>query len=145
MVMVVGTGSVVGASRYLFCHGYHFKHTRKKTMSAEVSDIIIDRVSQDTGITKKMILSKYRHQEIVDARQIIMFCLTQLGFTQQSIAKYLNYKDHTTVNHHLNKDCRISLINKLRATQIVNSYLNMALMENALLIEDLEAKISEGA
>lgn len=114
-------------------------------MSAEVSDIIIERVSQDTGITKKMILSKYRQQEIVDARQIIMFCLTELGFTQQYIAKQLNYKDHTTVNHHLNKSCLISLKNKLRATHIVNSYLHMALMENALLIEDLEAKISEGA
>lgn len=108
-----------------------------------IADYIIENVAQDTGITKNLILSKRRHQEIVDAKQIVVFALTQLGFTQKFIGKYLNYADHSTVNHLINKRCFNSHENRLRATQAVKAYLGMALIENARLRQDIEAKILE--
>lgn len=80
---------------------------------------VIDAVCQETAINKNLLLSKDRRQFIVDARQIIIFALSELGYTQQFIAEQLNYKDHTTVHHHLNRDCPISHKNRLRATRIV--------------------------
>ena len=108
-----------------------------------IADYIIEHVAEDTGITKNLILSKRRHQEIVDAKQIVVFALTQLGFTQKFIGKYLNYADHSTVNHLINKRCFNSHENRLRATQAVKVYLGMALIENARLRQDIEAKILE--
>ena len=110
-----------------------------------ITNLIIDRVCEETGVTKNLLMSKRRKQFIVDAKQIIVFALSELGFTQQYIAEQLNYKDHTTVHHHLRKDCPISHENRLRASLIVKSYLDMALFENALLRADMEAKISEEA
>ena len=106
-----------------------------------ITEHIINKVAQDTGVTKNLLLSRRRNQFIVDAKQIVVFALSELGFTQQYIGKALNYRDHTTVNHHLNKDCPISHENRLRATGVVKSYLDMALYENARLKEDLEARL----
>lgn len=108
-----------------------------------IADYIIRHIAKETGITKNLILGKRRHQEIVDARQIVVFALTELGFTQKFIGKYLNYADHTTVNHLLKRRCFNSHENRLRATQAVKAYLDMALLVNACLREDLEVKISE--
>ena len=108
-----------------------------------IADYIIENVAEDTGITKNLILSKRRNQEIVDAKQIVVFALTQLGFTQKFIGKYLNYADHSTVNHLINKRCFNSHENRLRATRAVKAYLSMALIENARLRQDIEAKILE--
>ena len=104
-----------------------------------ITERIIKKVSQDTGVTKHLLLSGRRHDFIVDAKQIVVFALSQLGFTQQYIGKALNYKDHTTVNHHLNKECRQAYENRLRATQVVKSYLDMALYKNARLKGNIEA------
>lgn len=90
-------------------------------------------------------MSKRRQQFIVDAKQIIVFALSELGFTQQYIGNVLNYRDHTTVNYLKNKKCYQSLKNRLRASLVVKSYLDMALFENACLRADMEAKISEEA
>ena len=90
---------------------------------------IIDTVCQQTAVTKSLLLSKDRRQFIVDAKQIVIFALTQLGFTQQFIAEQLNYKDHTTVHHHLKKDCPISHENRRRATQVVKQCEYMASIE----------------
>lgn len=108
-----------------------------------IADYIIEHVAEETGITKKLIKSKYRHQEIVDAKQIVVFALTYLGFTQKFIGNQLNYRDHTTVNHLINKRCFNSRKNRLRATQAIKAYLDIALIENARLRQDIEAKISE--
>jgi len=108
-----------------------------------IADYIIENVAEDTGITKNLILSKRRHQEIVDAKQIVVFALSELGFTQKFIGKYLNYADHSTVNHLINKRCFNSHENRLRATRAVKAYLSMALIENARLRQDIEAKILE--
>ena len=108
-----------------------------------IADYIIENVAQDTGITKNLMLSKRRNQEIIDAKQIVVFALTQLGFTQKFIGKYLNYADHSTVNHLINKRCFNSHENRLRATKAVKAYLGMALIENARLRQDIEAKILE--
>jgi chromosomal replication initiation ATPase DnaA len=94
-----------------------------------IAEDIIDAVCQETAVTKSLLLSKDRRQFIVDARQIIIFAMTQLGFTQQFIARQLNYKDHTTVHHHLKKDCSISHENRLRATRIVKQCDYMASIE----------------
>ena len=108
-----------------------------------ITNLIIDRVCEDTGVTKNLLTSKRRNQFIVDAKQIIVFALSELGFTQQYIGNVLNYRDHTTVNHLKNKKCRQSLKNRFRASLVVKSYLDMALYENASLRADMEAKISE--
>ena len=108
-----------------------------------IKNIIIDRVCQDTGVTKNLLMSNRRNQFIVDAKQIVVFALSELGFTQQYIGEALNYRDHTTVHHHLNKDCPISHENRLRANLVVKSYLDMALFENARLRANMEVKISE--
>ena len=110
-----------------------------------ITNIIIDRVCQDTGVTKNLLMSKRRNQFIVDAKQIVVFALSELGFTQQYIGEVLNYADHTTVNYLKNKKCTSTFENRLRASLIVKSYLDMALFENALLRADMEAKISEEA
>lgn len=94
-----------------------------------IAEDIIDAVCQETSVTKSLLLSKDRRQFIVDARQIIIFAFNQLGFTQQFIARQLNYKDHTTVHHHLNKDCAISHKNRLRAARIVKQCDYMASIE----------------
>jgi chromosomal replication initiation ATPase DnaA len=104
-----------------------------------ITEHIINKVAQDTGVTKHLLLSGRRHEFIVDAKQIVVFALSQFGFTQQYIANALNYADHTTVNHHLNKKCRQTHENRLRATQVVKSYLDMALYENARLKGNIEA------
>ncbi len=108
-----------------------------------IADYIIENVAEETGITKNLMLSKRRNQEIIDAKQIVVFALTQLGFTQKFIGKYLNYADHSTVNHLINKRCFNSHENRLRATRAVKAYLSMALIENARLRQDIEAKILE--
>lgn len=108
-----------------------------------ITNLIIDRVCEDTGVTKNLLTSKRRKQFIVDAKQIIVFALSELGFTQQYIGNVLNYRDHTTVNHLKNKKCRHSLKNRLRASLVVKSYLDMALYENASLRANMEAKISQ--
>jgi chromosomal replication initiation ATPase DnaA len=108
-----------------------------------ITEHIINKIAQDTGVTKNLLLSRRRNQFIVDAKQIVVFALSQLGFTQQYIANALNYADHTTVNHHLNKKCRQTHENRFRATGVVKSYLDMALYENARVREDMKAKISE--
>ena len=108
-----------------------------------ITNLIIDRVCEDTGVTKNLLLSKRRQQFIVDAKQIVVFALSELGFTQQYIGNVLNYRDHTTVNHLKNKKCRQSLKNRLRASLVVKSYLDMALYENASLRANMEAKLSE--
>ena len=87
---------------------------------------VIDTVCQQSAVTKSLLLSKDRRKFIVDARQIIIFALTQLGFTQQFIAEQLNYKDHTTIHHHLKRDCPISHENRRRATQVVRQCNYMA-------------------
>ena len=108
-----------------------------------IADYIIEHVAEETGITKKLIKSKHRHQEIVDAKQIVVFALSELGFTQKFIAKQLKYRDHTTVNHLINRRCFNSHENRLRATQAVKAYLDMALLVNSCIKRDLERKISE--
>ena len=108
-----------------------------------ITNLIIDRVCEDTGVTKNLLTSNRRKQFIVDAKQIVVFALSELGFTQQYIGNVLNYRDHTTVNHLKNKKCRQSLKNRLRASLVVKSYLDMALYENACLRVNMEAKISE--
>lgn len=106
-----------------------------------IADYIVRHIAKETGVTKNLMLSKRRHQEIVDARQIVVFALTELGFTQKFIGKYLKYADHTTVNHLLNRRCFNSHQNRLRATQAVKAYLDMALLVNACLRENLEVKL----
>jgi chromosomal replication initiation ATPase DnaA len=107
-----------------------------------IADYIIRHVEKETGVTKNLILGKRRHQEIIDAKQIVIFALRELGFTQKFIGKYMNYADHSTVNHLINRRCFNSHENRLRATQAVRAYLDMALLVNACLREDLELKIS---
>jgi chromosomal replication initiation ATPase DnaA len=90
---------------------------------------VIDTVCQQSAVTKDLLLSKDRRQFIVDARQIIIFALTDLGYTQQFIAEQLNYKDHTTVHHHLRRDCPVSHENRRRATRVVKECDYMASIE----------------
>ena len=90
---------------------------------------VIDTVCQQSAVTKDLLLSKDRRQFVVDAKQIVIFALTQLGFTQQFIAEQLNYKDHTTVHHHLRRNCPISHENRRRATRVVKECDYMASIE----------------
>ena len=108
-----------------------------------ITNIIIDRVCQDTGVTKNLLMSKRRNPFIVDAKQIIVFALYELGFTQQYIGEVLNYRDHTTVNYLKNKKCHRTHENRLRASLVVKSYLDMALFENACLRANMEANLSQ--
>lgn len=108
-----------------------------------IADYIVQHIEKETGITKNLMRSKYRQREIVDAKQSVAFALTELGFTQKFIAKQLNYSDHTTVNHLLNRRLVNSHENRLRATLAVKAYLDMALMENVCLREDLEVKFQK--
>mgnify|MGYP003153794525 CR=1 FL=1 len=88
----------------------------------DIAASILYRISLKTGISPKLIKGKSRKQNIVDARQIYMFALRQLGFSQQFIANKLKYKDHTPVLHHL-KVC-----------------LRMAVKENARLGRSMKEK-----
>ena len=108
-----------------------------------IADYIIEHVTKKTGVTKNLLMSRRRNQFIVDAKQIVVFALSELGFTQKFIAKQLNYADHSTVNHLINKRLFNSHENRLRATQAVRSYLDMALLVNACIRQDLERKISK--
>ena len=108
-----------------------------------IADYIIEHVTKETGVTKNLLMSRRRNQFIVDAKQIVVFALSELGFTQKFIAKQLNYADHSTVNHLINKRLFNSHENRLRATQAVRSYLDMALLVNACIRQDLERKISK--
>jgi len=86
-----------------------------------IADRVIDHVAKTTGITKELMRSKYRNREIVDAKQIVAFALQRLGFTQKFIADQLNYSDHTTINHLLNRRSGNIYENKLLAIKIVKT------------------------
>ena len=103
-----------------------------------ITDHIIKTVSEETGVTKNLLMSKRRNQFIVDAKQIVVFALSELGFTQQYIGEALNYADHTTVHHHLNKDCPISHENRRRATQIIKQCEYMASIEISRYKQNVE-------
>ena len=62
----------------------------------DIAASILYRISLKTGISPKLIKGKSRKQNIVDARQIYMFALRQLGFSQQFIANKLKYKGMST-------------------------------------------------
>jgi chromosomal replication initiation ATPase DnaA len=137
--MVVGTITHAPARYRSYIYACIISYTRPKTMN--IKNIIIDLVCEDTGVTKNLLMSKRRNQFIVDAKQIIVFALSELGFTLQYIGEALNYRDHTTVHHLKNKQCRQTHENRFRASLIVKSYLHMALYENARLKENLEAEL----
>ena len=94
-----------------------------------IADKVIDYVVNTTGITRILMRSKYRQREIIDAKQIVAFSLQQLGFTQKFIADKLNYSDHTTVNHLLNKRSENTYENKILARKVVKACNDIKLPE----------------
>ena len=101
-------------------------------------EYIIDTVCQQSAVTKSLLLSKDRRKFIVDAKQIIIFALTEIGFTQQFIAEQLNYKDHTTIHHQLKRDCHVSHENRRRATRVVKQCDYMASIEKSRYESNME-------
>lgn len=94
-----------------------------------IADKVIDYVANTTGITRVLMRSRFRQREIIDAKQIVAFSLQQLGFTQKFIADKLNYSDHTTVNHLLNKRSENTYENKILARKVVKACNDMAYPE----------------
>ena len=134
--MVVGTITHTPARYQSYIYACIISYTRPKTMN--ITDQIIKTVSEETGVTKNLLMSKRRNQFIVDSKQIVIFALTQLGFTQQFIAEQLNYKDHTTIHHHLKRDCPISHENRRRATRVVRQCDYMASIEKSRYESNME-------
>ncbi len=87
-----------------------------------IEEKILDDVCETFGMTKNLLRSKFRQREIIDARQTAVLALRKLGFTQQFISEQLNYADHTTVNHLINKRLYNHAKNDRIATEIVNRH-----------------------
>lgn len=105
-----------------------------------MKEYIIQRVCDRFDITQNLLISKYRQRFIIDARQTVVFALTKLGFTQQDVAERLNYADHTTVNHLLNKRIHNSLKNRTLANQIIKEYDDMTDEEKSRYNENMGEK-----
>ena len=106
----------------------------------ELVENIFKSVCQQTGITQKMLFIKKRSAIIVDAKQSCAFALREWGFTLKDIAKELNYKDHTTILHLLNKRHHNLLKNQLIGVRAIKWHLSMRLMEMCDIEANMEAK-----
>ncbi|MEE3467750.1 MAG: chromosomal replication initiator protein DnaA [Eubacterium sp.] len=68
------------------------------------AEYIIDVVCNHFNVDKERLLSERRTEDIAVPRQICMYlCSQYTSLTQQTIAKKLNRKNHTTVHHSVNK------------------------------------------
>ncbi len=64
------------------------------------SDLIIDVVCDHFGITRDMMLSKSRSNDIAKPRQIVMYlCKTMTNLSLDTIGSHLGGRDHATVIH----------------------------------------------
>ena len=109
----------------------------------ELVENIFKSVCQQIGITPELLFSRKRSAIIVDAKQACAFALREWGFTLKDIAKELNYKDHTTIVHLLNKRHHNSLKNQLIGVRAINWHLSMRLMEMCGIETNMEAKNSD--
>ena len=72
--------------------------------TALTADYIIDVVCNHFNVDKERLLSERRTEDITVPRQICMYLFSQYtSLTQKVIAEKLNRKNHTTVNHGVNK------------------------------------------
>jgi chromosomal replication initiation ATPase DnaA len=122
--------------------GIFFAITNENEMDKLVENIF-KSVCQQIGITPELLFSKKRSAIIVDAKQACAFALREWGFTLKDIAKELNYKDHTTIVHLLNKRHHNSLKNQLIGVRAINWHLSMRLMEMCGIETNMEAKNSD--
>ncbi len=68
------------------------------------ADYIIDVVCNHFNVDKERLLSERRTEDITVPRQICMYlCSQYTSLTQKVIAEKLNRRNHTTVNHGVNK------------------------------------------
>ena len=64
------------------------------------SDLIIDVVCDHFGITRDMMLSKSRSNDIAKPRQIVMYlCKNMTNLSLDTIGSHLGGRDHATVIH----------------------------------------------
>ena len=75
--------------------------TSKNMLTA---DYIIDVVCNHYNVDKERLLSERRTEDITVPRQVCMYlCSQYTSLTQKAIAEKLHRKNHTTVNHGVNK------------------------------------------
>ena len=68
------------------------------------ADYIIDVVCNHYNVDKERLLSERRTEDITVPRQVCMYlCSQYTSLTQKVIAEKLNRRNHTTVNHGVNK------------------------------------------
>lgn len=67
---------------------------------------LLDDLAYDLfGFDRFLLFSNRRKDYIVSMKKkFIRLALTKEGVTQEIVADYLGYKDHTTVSHHLHND-----------------------------------------
>jgi chromosomal replication initiation ATPase DnaA len=111
-----------------------------RTKMDELVENIFKSVCQQIGITPELLFSRKRSAIIVDAKQACAFALREWGFTLKDIAKELNYKDHTTIVHLLNKRHHNSLKNQLIGVRAINWHLSMRLMKMCGITTNMEPK-----
>ncbi len=96
-------------------------------MSSVTSDKIIDNVCKYYHIEKSAVIGKKRNKEIVEARQVSIYLITELmDLPLVSIGKTFGGRDHTTVIHSRDKITDAIKTNN-RIKVIVNDIKNMVL------------------
>jgi len=58
-------------------------------------------VCSSYDVSRVGVLSSSRLTQYVDARKIVMYCLSELGFIQKDISDFMKRNDRTTVSHHV--------------------------------------------
>ena len=73
-------------------------------LSEKAAHCLLASFCDDSGVEPHEVLLGGRRQDLVDIRERLMYTLVYFGWTYTDIAKFLNYSDHTTVSHHMNKE-----------------------------------------
>jgi chromosomal replication initiator protein len=82
------------------------------------SNIIINIIAQEFGISSSDVCSKKRDKKILKARYFTIYLLrTYLNKSYNEIKKYFNYKDHTTIIYAYKK---IKEIKELKSKELLN-------------------------
>lgn len=80
----------------------------------ELFDYILQVVAEETEIPDTRILSKKRDSETVDARYLLVYFLTGIGFTPSYIAHQLGFTERAITKIVTNFDTRFSVQKMLR-------------------------------
>lgn len=76
------------------------KNLTKCPIKEQIFNIALDIVCNSYEQDRNVVLSVTRKPKPTKVRKIVMYCLVELGLSQQEIADYLNRKNHTSVHHH---------------------------------------------